>query len=175
VNCHARDPDFDVARAVFSYEGPVVPLIKAFKFEGEYFLGPLLLKDAFASGWMPVELKDVDVVAPVPLHPRRERERGYDQAALLAGSLARALGVPARRRALRRVRYTDQQALLPSRARWENVRGAFEPGPHAVEGLKVLLVDDVMTTGATASECARVLKKAGAAGVSVLTLARARP
>jgi len=175
VNCLARDPNFDVARGVFTYAGPAAPLIRAFKFYGQFFLGPRLLDQVFESGWMPPGLEGANVVVPVPLHPRRERERGYDQARILARSLARHLRLPMLPRALRRVRYTDQQALLSSRQRWENVRGAFAPGRHPVERKNVLLVDDVMTTGATASECAHVLKKAGARGVCVLTLARVGP
>jgi len=174
ANCLTRVPDFDVARALFSYAGPAGSLIVGFKFHNEFFLGPLLLKRALKMGWTPDGLGDFDAVVPVPLHPRRERERGYNQALLLAKVVARHFERPLRRRALCRTRHTSQQTKLAAHRRWENVRGAFQTNAD-VRGARLLLVDDVMTTGATASECARVLKKAGARSVSVLTIARTQP
>ena len=174
TNCYTRRPDFDVARAIFSYAGPAGSLIASFKFHGDFFLGPRLLRRAIEMGWMPDGLGDADAIVPVPLHPRRERERGYNQALLLARTVARHLDRPLRRRVLSRPRYTSQQALVAAHRRWENVRGAFQAGADA-QGWHWLLVDDVMTTGATASECARVLKKSGAERVSVLTIARTQP
>jgi len=174
TNCLTRGPDFDVARALFPYAGPAASLIVRFKFNGEFFLGPRLLKRAIEMGWMPGGLGEFDAVVPVPLHPRRERERGYNQAFLLAEVVARHFERPLRRRALSRTRHTSQQARLAAHRRWENVRGAFRTNAP-VQGMRLLLVDDVMTTGATASESARVLKKAGASSVSVLTIARTQP
>jgi len=165
VRCRALPPHFDTARALFPYSGPAATLVRAFKFEGDYFLGRWLLREALKLSPLPDGLGGFDCVVPVPLHPRRARERGYNQAALLAGTLARQSRVPLRDGALRRVRYTDQQASLSALKRWKNVRGAFAAGPSAVDGERVLLVDDVMTTGATANECARVLKGAGRGGL----------
>jgi len=173
--CRTRPPHFDMARAVFSYAGPAGSLVKKFKFHGDYFLGSLLLRRAIELCWLPDDLDGFDCIVPVPLHGRRERERGYNQAALLAGTLARFAGVPLRGRALERRRHTDQQARLGTPGRWRNIRGAFAPGSQGVAGEHVLLVDDVLTTGATASECARVLKHMRAARVCVLTLVRTRP
>ncbi len=176
LNCRMRKPHFDLARALFTYAGPADSLIKAFKFHGDFFLGPLLLGRAIEMGWTPEDIQAIDAVAPVPLHPWRRRERGYDQGVLLARTLARQAGWPLRARALRRIRYTSQQARLGPQQRRKNVRGAFEArAKKEPAGGHVLLVDDVMTTGATASECARMLKKSGAARVSVLTLARVQP
>lgn len=174
TNCQTHQPDFDMAHALFSYAGPAGSLIISFKFHGEFFLGPRVLKRAIETGWMPDGLGELDAIVPVPLHPRRERERGYNQALLLAKTLARHLDRPLHRRVIRRTRHTGQQTKLAAHRRWENVRGAFQADAD-VRGARLLLVDDVMTTGATASECARVLKKSGAASVSVLTLARTQP
>ncbi len=175
LSCRARPPHFDLARALFAYGGPAGSVVKSFKFRGDFFLGPLLLRRAIDLNWLPKDLKGFECVVPVPLHARRERERGYDQAALLGKVMARFTGVPLRRGALCRSRYTDQQAQLAAVKRWKNVQGAFRAASKAVADRHVLLMDDVMTTGATASECARVLKRAGAAKVSVLTLVRTQP
>lgn len=174
--CRIERRRFDRARAFVAYAGPATSLIRAYKFDGDYTLGPRLMRAMMDRGWTPPDLEAPDVVAPVPLHRRRRRERGYDQALLLARVVARRLGGELRPRLLRRTRYTSQQALLPMRHRWDNVRGAFAVRRgERLDGRKVLLVDDVMTTGVTADECAGELKAAGAAEVQVLTLARTAP
>jgi ComF family protein len=173
LNCRALRPPFDRARACFRYSGPAASIVRSFKYQGNYFLGPRLLRWALRNHGLPPGLTGHDCLVPVPLHPRRLRGRGYNQATLLARELKRLTGLPLLRRALRRDRPTDQQALLPRPARRENVRNAFTSCPREVTGRHVLLVDDVMTTGATAGECAKVLKKAGASEVSVLTLVTA--
>jgi ComF family protein len=117
------------------------------------------------------------LVVPVPLHPTRRLARGYDQAALVARALALGLGLECAR-ALRRLRATAPQGAPGARSRTANVRAAFELRPPAagrVHGRRIVLVDDVVTSGATADECARVLRAAGAAEVVVATLARANP
>jgi len=174
--CQQRPPRFDLARAFFPYGSPIAPIIRTFKFHNEFFLGPMVAERVVKLGWMPPEIQDVDAIVPVPLHPRRRRERGYDQALLLAAAFARSVNLPLIADALKRTRYTSQQARLTVSRRRENVRGAFAANAKRnLCGLRLLLVDDVMTTGATAGECAKVLKKAGAAKVSVLTLARTTP
>ncbi|MCC7538536.1 MAG: ComF family protein, partial [Deltaproteobacteria bacterium] len=118
----------------------------------------------------------VDLVVPVPLHRTRLVERGFDQAVLIARPLARALARPLVARALSRIRATAPQSSLDARARAENVAGAFVPtssGRRALPGRRVLLVDDVRTTGATLDECARVARDAGAIEVLALALAAA--
>jgi len=116
----------------------------------------------------------VGAFVPVPLHPLRRRERGYNQAELLARHAARRFGVPVARDAVRRVKDTPTQTRLDRRQRAANVRGAFKAAPAAaLKGLHVALVDDVLTTGATTSACARALLGAGAASVRVFTVARA--
>jgi ComF family protein len=167
---------FDAARAFVRYVEPAARVIKAHKFEGYYRLGPLLLRYMLETGGLPPAIRSAGVVLPVPLHPRRRRERGYDQAMLLARVVARHLGAGLLGRALVRTRYTAQQSLLSVRKRWDNVRGAFKVSvPQRVRGLRLLLVDDVMTTGATFDECARALKGAGAEAVYALALARTAP
>lgn len=176
LNCRAEKRHFDRARSIFIYAEPVRTIVQGYKFHGEFHLGPKLICAAARAGWLPAEVGDVDVVVPLPLHPRRQRERGYDQALMLARGVAKPFQRPVIRRVLRRNRYTAQQSLLPVTQRRANVRGAFDCARHEpVKDRRVLLVDDVMTTCATADECARVLKRAGAAEVTVFTLARATP
>ena len=117
-----------------------------------------------------------DIVVPVPLDRGRLRERGYNQAELIAKPLARLLGIPFRSYLLVRTRPRPNQLRLTPRERWETVRGAYAPHQTAqVDKLRVLLVDDVFTTGATLDACSRALKGAGAARVVGLTVARALP
>jgi ComF family protein len=114
-----------------------------------------------------------DAVVPVPLHWFRKWRRGFNQSELLGRAAASRMGIPLLA-ALRRTRATQVQAGLSRAARRDNIRGAFAvPSPRSVHGLRLLLVDDVLTTGATAGICAAALKRAGAAHVSVLALARA--
>jgi ComF family protein len=119
----------------------------------------------------------VDLVAPVPLHWRRRAWRGFNQATALAQEAVRAMGRPLTARGLLRVRPTPHQTRLPPARRVENVRGAFavRGRASAVKGKRVLLVDDVLTSGATIGECARVLRRAGAAAVYAAVVAVAGP
>jgi ComF family protein len=121
-----------------------------------------------------VELES-DIVVPVPMFWARRFKRGTNNTEVLADCLARSLGIPARRRVLIRHRHTLPQADLSPTRRFENVRGAFRVRrPDVVKDARVLLVDDVLTTGATCSEAAKVLKQAGAAWVAVAVVARAQ-
>lgn len=169
--CRASTPEYATAWAPFEHAGAVARAIHRFKYEDgaqlSRTLGRLLAHEG-RSLWprLPGD------VCPIPLHAARFRERKYDQAALLAAELAGALGRPLRMDWLERVRETRQQVGLDERARADNVRGAFRASP-AARGAAVLLVDDVLTTGATAREAARALLDAGAASVHVVTLARA--
>lgn len=173
LTCRSEPRRFEVARAFFPYAGPVVSVIKHFKFGGQFFLGPLFLRDLLETAEFPPEMDGADVVVPVPLHPRRLQGRGYDQVLLLSRVVARHADLPLVN-ALACRRYTAQQSRLPHGGRRRNVAGAFAVGrPEAVEGRSVLLVDDVMTTGATVDACARALKRKRAREVKVLTLARA--
>ncbi len=159
------------------YDGRLRELILAYKFEGRLDLGRQLqelLLAAFARGLADFpELSGCELLVPVPLHPRRLLSRGFNQSREIARLLAARRALPIRQEALERVRQTIPQMELGARERVENIRGAFAARREAVEGRGVLLVDDIMTTGATLEECARTLAAAGAARVDVLVLARA--
>jgi ComF family protein len=156
--------------AVFEYGGAVATAIVRFKYAGRSdlaarFSGILAAAAALVA-------PEVDLVVPVPLHPRRLVERGFDQAALLGAPIARRLGIEHAPRALLRTRATPPQASLDRAARASNVARAFRcSAPRNVAGRRVLLVDDVRTTGATLSACAEALSAAGVAEVRTLVLA----
>ena len=119
----------------------------------------------------PSFLEGVDVMVPVPLHASRMGKRGFNQSSLIAGEVSVLCGIPVNENILGRIRDTRPQVGLTARERAENIRNAFEASREA-GGMVILLVDDVMTTGATVSACARALKAAGAEETRVLTLAR---
>jgi ComF family protein len=170
--CLADPPPWDWARAAAEYAGVVRKAIHAFKFEGRRTLARPLAGLILAQ-WGDDLPASVGWLVPVPLAPARERERGYNQAALLAEAIAAGAGLRVRPRWLARVRATLAQSDLGAAERHANVRGAFAAHPAAA-GRHVVVVDDVLTTGATAAECACALRAAGAARVGVLTVARVR-
>jgi ComF family protein len=168
--CAAEPPPYHWARAAGVYAGPLRDAILALKFGGKRLVArPLadLVLDQCDDVFDPT----LAGLVPVPLSRARERERGFNQATLIAERLARARGVPLRSRWLARVRPTRPQSELSAGERRANVHRAFAASP-AVAGGEIVLVDDVLTTGATAAECARALRAAGAARVGVLTVAR---
>ena len=165
-DCRRAPPPFSVASAPWLHGGALADAIHRLKYEGRSDLAAPL--GVLFSGADPPR---ADVIAPIPLHPRRLRERGYDQAWLLARQASRRLGLPLRG-LLRRVVATPQQTRLDKRGRAFNMRGAFA-AKGDLSGLRVCLIDDVLTTGATAGAAARALLEAGAARVEVRTLARA--
>jgi ComF family protein len=159
---------FDRVYSFGSYDGTLRKLIHLFKFDGVQPLKRVLGR--YLALCLPREER-FDAVVPMPLHWRRRWQRGFNQSELLAREIARRWNVPVRK-AVRRRRATAPQAALTSAQRRRNVQGAFEARKGTLKGMRVLLVDDVLTTGATASACARALKRAGAAHVSLLTVAR---
>jgi ComF family protein len=174
ANCEHRMLHFDSAVAAYRSRGVVRRLVHQFKYSGQRYLRfPI-------AEWLCEALRDprldgrrFDVVVPVPLHPARERERGFNQALLLAEILAEFAAVPLAP-LLERVRYTSTQTAHDRAERMENLRDAFRLRKNRdVRDLRVLLIDDVLTTGSTLSECARVLKAAGAVSVHAATAARA--
>ena len=167
--CRIEPPDWDWARAGAEYQGVVRDAIHAFKFRGKRALARPLA--ALIGEQWPPGADDVATLVPVPLGRPRERERGFNQAALLAERLATGLGVTVRPRWLARLRDTRPQSELGAGERQANVRGAFEARAD-VSGRHVVVVDDVLTTGATMAECARALRAAGAARVGVVAVAR---
>ena len=170
--CQTREYGFDRARSYGLYKAGLVRAIVLLKFErveplGRWFAGrpaEVVKREGLAA----------DVVVPVPLHRQRERERGYNQADLIARPLARKLGLPYRAVLLVRTKPRPDKHILSLEERWDSVRGAFATRPGTqVDNLRVLLIDDVMTTGATLDACARALRVAGAKSVIGLTVARA--
>lgn len=172
-SCVLRPPPFEGARAFGYYAAELSVAVQALKFMGRRNLASLLaplMASVFLGSW---QRGDFDLVVPVPLHSRRERARGYNQAALLARRSAGIIGLPVDEKALVRVRDTPPQVGLTNRERQENLRHAFRcPGNRPVQGCRVLLLDDVMTTGATITSASTALLEAGAARVAVLALAR---
>lgn len=172
-SCIRRRPAFDRARAVFRYDDASRALILTFKHSDDIHGAPVYGQWLARAG--AVLLAEADLVAPVPLHPRRLLRRRYNQAGLLAQAAGKRAGTPVAVDLLRRRRHTPTQAQKSPPARRRNVQGAFavhERWKNRVQGRRIVLVDDVLTTGATVEECARVLCRAGAGAVDVLTLAR---
>src|SRR6266478_2023414 len=172
--CRDKTYAFERARSFAMYEGALVQAILLLKYEQ---IGPL-------GAWFAERLAEVvkeqgsalaaDVVVPVPLHRQRERERGYNQAALLSKPLAKRLRLPHKAVLLMRTRARPDKGILTLEERWESVRGAFATRAGSqVDNLRVLLLDDVLTTGATLDACARALLEAGAKSAVGLTVARA--
>lgn len=163
-----------MARAATLYEadGTIRQAILLFKYGGRLSLGRHLGRLMVEVADRLLDPREFDLLIPVPLHPKREQERGFNQATLLAKEVGRGCGLPVGRRLLRRVRATEAQRGA-RKEREANVKGAFRVDrPEKVNGRRVLLIDDVFTTGATVSECAKALMAAGAAEVAVYTLAR---
>ncbi|MCS6771214.1 MAG: ComF family protein [Kiritimatiellae bacterium] len=174
AHCDEMKPYFDLARSAVRFEGAAVGAVYTFKYRGGIWLQEELIQwlEACWTVWF-CDGPRPDFVCPVPLHPARERARGFNQATLLSAGLARRIGCPHLPGALVRVRPTETQTHLTAKQRLSNVQEAFKaPSPARIRGQRALLVDDVMTTGATVSACARALKAAGCISVSVLTLAR---
>jgi ComF family protein len=170
LSCRQDPPAFTRAWSCYAYEPPLQQAIHLFKYRGKVILaGALgtLLRESRP------DMPEIDVLMPVPLHPSRLREREYNQSLLLADELNRDLRLPLVYDNLVRQRATPPQTELSRSERLANLRRCFAvQRPDEVEGKRVLLVDDVMTTGTTINECAKVLRKAGAAEVYAVTLAR---
>ncbi|MBV9958155.1 MAG: ComF family protein [Acidobacteria bacterium] len=174
LDCTERSYRFDRARSYAAYRGLLVRAIVLLKFEridplAAYFgeqIASVARRDGLAA--------EADLIVPVPLHRTRERERGFNQAELIARSAAKRLGLPFKPILLMRTKARPDKHILTNDERWRIVRGAFATRPGSqVDNKRVLLVDDVMTTGATLDACAGALLEAGAKSVVGLTVARA--
>ncbi len=171
--CRTRTLRFDAAVAAVEFGDASRAIIHALKYHGNMPAARLL------GGWLAAALndhpmRDSNLIIPVPLHRSRLAHRGFNQALLIAGTLSATVNKPLHDGNLRRIRHTETQTRMSVAKREENVKGAFSlRKPVLVAGRSIILVDDVMTTGATMSECARILKAAGARSVLAVVAARA--
>ena len=174
ANCAHRKIHFDAAVSAYRSRGIVRRVILDFKYGRQAHLRHLVARWLFAAlDDDRLRQQRFDVIIPVPLHPARERERGFNQAELLAELLRSHMSIQMKAM-LERTRYTTTQTAFDRAERMENLHGAFRLRKgEKMRNLRVLLIDDVLTTGSTLSECARVLKKAGAISVHAATAARA--
>lgn len=168
--CQTQPPAFEQCLAAFSYHAPVDHLLQQLKFNGRLEMAQLLGR-VMADWLAAVSDARPDHLIPVPLHDSRLRERGFNQALELARPVAKRLGLPLDIHSCRRTQATEPQTGLPRKARLKNIKGAFEV-VRPVNG-HVVIIDDVMTTGSTAHELAKMLRQAGADSVEVWVCARA--
>ncbi len=170
-DCISNDYDFIKARSYGTYNGILKKLIYEFKYRGRQEIAEILgrlIYDLFAVLSWP----NFDYIIPVPLHPQRQRERGFNQSYLLGKFLSSKAKIPIFT-GLKRIKPTKHQTLLDKKLRYENLAGAFAVNSKGkIYGKTLLLVDDVYTTGATTGECSKVLIESGAEAVYVLTCAR---
>lgn len=176
-DCSNFDWAFEWTRSLFLYQEPLSEIITAFKYHKKRFLFQTV--QTLFNPFIETERRGTlgfQLVSAVPLHPEREKERGFNQSGLIAEFLSKKLDVPFEKKILKRVRHQNKssQVGLSRAERLSQIKGEIKAGSKArwVQGKKVLLIDDVFTTGATAQECSRVLKSLGASKVMVLTLAR---
>ncbi len=170
--CKRSPPAFDCARSLLRYVDVCGTLIQKFKYANACWTAAEMIQWLETGARLHFPVAQIDGVMAVPLSARKQRERTYNQAQLLASGLSRRLRIPYSD-GLRRCRYTISQTHLNMTARRRNVRGAFTVRiPEWVLGRRILVIDDVMTTGATLNECARILRQAGATGVYALSVAR---
>lgn len=173
-SCIKEPPSYSAARAALRYDLACRDLIHAYKYSGKYSLRRplgLLTADALADF---ASNSRAELLLPVPLHKKRLRERGFNQALLIAEVLSLQWNIPLLRQGLARTRWTQPQIELDRKERLNNLKGAFTvTDTTAISGRRVMLVDDVFTTGSTLVECSKTIKHAGAAEIFAVTIAHA--
>lgn len=172
AGCRRRPPAFETAQAPWQYAGRTQDAIRQFKYHRRWRVGGWLAAEMARLAGSSLPIDDIALVLPVPLHWLKRRLKGFNPTESLAASIARRLAIPQSPHALRRTRWTATQTRLSVAARFRNVRRAFRAEARLVRDRSVLLIDDVLTSGATAHACALALKEAGARRVFVLTAAR---
>ena len=172
ATCRTLPLAFEMARAPWQYAGPTQNAVRQFKYHRRWRLGRWLAREMVVTARRSFPLDEIASVLPVPLHWAKRRLKGYNPAEHLASVVAQSLDKPCELRALRRTRWTATQTQLSGHERFRNVQRAFVASPALVHDRKMLLIDDVLTSGATAHACALTLKAAGAQAVFVLTAAR---
>ncbi len=172
-NCREMELHFRHARSAVAATGLALEIIHRYKYQQALWFEPFLAGLLVRAAGPILRSESWDLIVPVPLHPLKKREREFNQADRLARCLGRATGLPVDARLLRRVEFTRTQTLLTRPERAANVRRAFAFAPgRRLEGERIVLLDDVLTTGATTSACAHVLHNAGAGEICVWTVAR---
>lgn len=174
-NCIHSPPDFDATRALFRYEFPVSAMLQRYKYGDLLFLaetfGHLLAKYIAEKNAEKYIDKKPDLIIPMPLHPKRLQERGFNQSLEVARIISKNLGINLNHNACERIKLAPPQASLPLKERVMNMKGAFSCSLH-LDGLNIVVIDDVMTTGASLNALAKTLKKAGASRVDCWVIAR---
>lgn len=168
-NCAENHYVFTQAVAVFLYEGPAKAMVHALKYRGLYAIADWFANRMYMVLQNEPKLMETECVAAIPLHGVRKRVRGYNQSAKIAEALAGKMGKPYLDQALVRKVNTETQTHLSAAARRNNLQDAFKAGRDDVSGKKVLLIDDVFTTGTTVNEASKVMLKAGAVEVYIMT------
>lgn len=172
-NCKLCHWEFESARSAVIAKGKVLDVIHRYKYQRALWFEPFLAELLLQQAQPQLRPQDWDWLVPVPLHPTKQREREFNQAERLARRLSAASGIPLNGRMLARVLPTESQTLLNREERQANIRRAFAyKAKKPLQGQRIILIDDVFTTGATTGECARVLTNAGAGRVCVWTVAR---
>ena len=173
-DCILAPPPFSMARALGKYEGSLLDVIHLFKYHGNVSAGEALGRMMAKARYDSLAIGNYSLIIPVPLHLKKLRDRGFNQSLILASQISKMFSIPLDFTTLRRVIHTESQVGLSRQKRAANVRGAFEITDQSrIKNKKVLLIDDVYTTGSTAKECSKILAQNGAEEVAVLTLARA--
>jgi ComF family protein len=171
-NCLAAPPSFDASTSLFTYDFPLDRLLQQYKYKEN-----LQLANTFATMLHARLIEDprkIDLIIPMPMHAKRLKERGFNQALEIAKIVSASTNIPLDYNACQRVKLTPPQASLPLKERSKNIRGVFEC-PKDLTGLNIAMIDDVMTTGASLDELAKTLKRAGAAHVECWVIARTLP
>lgn len=170
-DCGQRHFSYDQGKAVWLHKGAVSKSIYDFKYHNKRIYAKTYGEELIRLYQHTIEMWRVDCIIPVPLHPRRQRRRGYNQAEVLAHYLGEALKLPVETKIVKRKRYTNPQKLLGHRERHNNLKNAFFVDSKYLQGMKnILVIDDIYTTGATIDGIAKTLKKAGIKKVYFLTI-----